>query len=369
MAAPPVRVRLGQFNIWQLSLEKIQSDEAEAVAQLEAASAILQRIRPDVLVLNEIDAHEDQPGGLEGATRAFLERHLSVGDEPLDYPFLFVAPSNTGRLSGLDLDGDGKIAQAADLGSREYGNDSYGYGEYPGQYSMALLSRFPIDRESARTFQTFRWRDLSGNHLPDGWYPEAILGQLRLSSKSHWDVPIEIEGHRLHLWVSHPTPPVFDGDEDRNGRRNFDEIGFWQRYLDGDESIYDDAGISGGYATDAPFVIVGDLNASPLDSETLFDGRNAISQLLEHERIQDTAATLVASRILDESSTGASDGLQATTGFGGGRRIDYLLPSRGIECVGGGVFWPDATTDPLGAEQAEAASDHRAIWLDVRLGS
>jgi hypothetical protein len=28
----------------------------------------------------------------------------------------------------------------------------------------------------------------------------------------------------LHVLVSHPTPPSFDGAEDRNGRRNHDDV-------------------------------------------------------------------------------------------------------------------------------------------------
>ncbi len=43
------------------------------------------------------------------------------------------------------------------------------------------------------------------------------LEAARLSSKSHWDVPINVNGRVLHVLASHPTPPVFDGPEDRNG--------------------------------------------------------------------------------------------------------------------------------------------------------
>ena len=36
----------------------------------------------------------------------------------------------------------------------------------------------------------------------------------RLSSKSHWDVPLRVGGEVVHFLVSHPTPPVFDGPDD-----------------------------------------------------------------------------------------------------------------------------------------------------------
>ena len=56
---------------------------------------------------------------------------------------------------------------------------------------------------------------------------------LRLSCKIHWDVPVQIGSETVHFLVSHPTPPAFDGPEDRNGRRNHDEIRFWADYIPG----------------------------------------------------------------------------------------------------------------------------------------
>ena len=52
----------------------------------------------------------------------------------------------------------------------------------------------------------------------------------------------------LHVLASHPTPPTFDGPEDRNGRRNHDEIRFWADYISPGQSGYivDDEGRSGG---------------------------------------------------------------------------------------------------------------------------
>ena len=61
------------------------------------------------------------------------------------------------------------------------------------------------------------------------FHPDDIWKQLRLSSKSHWDVPVRTPKGVVHFLVSHPTPPVFDGPEDRNGKRNPDEIRLWTR--------------------------------------------------------------------------------------------------------------------------------------------
>lgn len=116
---------------------------------------------------------------------------------------------------------------------------------------------------------------------PQDWYSAEVLEQFPLSSKSHWDVPIVVNGQRIHLLASHPTPPTFDGPEDRNGRRNHDEIRFRVDYTGPAEQggyVVDDKGRKGGLAsTDssepgrpgpgASFIILGDLNGDPHDGD------------------------------------------------------------------------------------------------------
>ena len=91
-----------------------------------------------------------------------------------------------------------------------------------------LVSRYPISTAQVRTFQQFLWADMPGALLPDDpatvgvddWFSPAELAVVRLSSKSHWDVPVQVGGRLVHILCAHPTPPVFDGPEDRNGTRN-----------------------------------------------------------------------------------------------------------------------------------------------------
>ena len=47
---------------------------------------------------------------------------------------------------------------------------------------------------------------------PDGtpYYSTSEIDVLRISSKSHWDIPIQLASGVVHLLVSHPTPPAFD---------------------------------------------------------------------------------------------------------------------------------------------------------------
>jgi hypothetical protein len=214
---------------------------------------------------------------------------------------------------------------------------------------MAIVSRFPIDTSAVRTFQLFRWRDLPSHHMPTEFWRDSVASQLRLSSKSHWDVPVIIGSDTLHLLASHPTPPVFDGTEDRNGRRNFDEIGFWKHYLDDHQEIVDDRGGQGGLPPGQHFVVVGDLNADPARADTTYDGVRAMAQLLGHPRVQ--APPQLAGK--------------PTATFLGGTRVDYVLPASALRVLRAGVFWPDSTTDAAGAALASTASDHRLVWVDL----
>ena len=124
---------------------------------------------------------------------------------------------------------------------------------------MLLLSRYPLDAANARTFQHLRWSsvpDARRPRLPDAdndWHSDAVWRQLPLSSKSHWDVPVDTPLGRLHVLASHPTPPVFDGPEKRNAR-NHDEIRLWAEYLNGGQQswLIDDQGRVGGWPARRP---------------------------------------------------------------------------------------------------------------------
>jgi hypothetical protein len=265
--------------------------------------------------------------------------------------------------SGLDFTNDG---DANDPG------DAFGFGAYPGQYGMVLFSRFPVDAKAVRTFQRFLWKDMPGHLMPDGqggrpaFYSADAVKVFRLSSKSHWDVPIHVEGRVIHFLVSHPTPPVFDGPEDANGRRNFDEIRLWADYISGGTTaryIVDDQGRAGGLASGSSFVFLGDLNADPFWDPPTY-GRTPISQLLAHPAVRDPKPLGEGEWQPPPDRPKYPDLRSLTNSFG---RLDYVLPSRDLDVAGAGVWYP-RQDNPLSALMAlpEPASDHALVWLDVR---
>lgn len=340
--------------------------------QARTVAEVIQRTDPDVVLLNEFDYVE---GGV--AVDLFRENYLEVGQNgaaPVEYPYAFVAPSNTGVASGFDLNNNGAIGG---------GDDAFGFGAYEGQYGMVVLSKHPIATDEVRTFQHFLWKDMPGALLPDDpatdapadWYSPDELDVLRLSSKSHWDVPIEVGRRTVHILASHPTPPTFDGPEDRNGLRNHDEIRFWADYVTPGKGryIYDDEGDRGGLRPASSFVIVGDQNADPLDGDSV---DAAIDQLLDNRRIVDPrpasagaveAAELQGGANLLHRGDPAFDTADFADGAPGNLRADYVLPSRDLRPRDAGVFWP-VQADPLSALTGVfpfPSSDHRLVWVDV----
>ncbi len=323
--------------------------------QAKSIAAIVQTVRPDVLLLNEIDHEPD-------ATTVKLLRDLYFavphdGREGIAYPFVYSAASNTGLASGMDLNRNERTGEP---------EDAWGYGVYPGQYAFAILSRFPINFDSIRTFQSFQWAKLPAALRPidpqsqQPYFTDETWNALRLSSKNHVDLPIQVYGHDLHLLASHPTPPVFDGPEDRNGCRNHDEIIFWKHYIENESALVDDAGHAGGLSKDASFVIMGDLNSDPNLGNSHPD---AIRALLEHSRITDPLP-----RRSSSNDATPADEVNDTADFGsvGELRVDYVLPSRDLRVTQAKVFWP-SKDDPT--NKWIHASDHRLVWIDAIVDS
>jgi hypothetical protein len=342
-------------------------------AQARAVAEIIQRVRPDILLLQEFDFDANGTSLLKFEAN-YLE-HSQNGAKPIQFTYHFFAESNTGIPSGLDLDNDGRVAGGA---------DALGFGEFPGQYGMMLLSRFPIDETRVRTFRKFLWRDMPEATLPDDpatpapadWYSSAELAALPLSSKSHWDVPIRIGKRTLHVFASHPTPPAFDGPEDRNGLRNHDEVRFWNDYIAEQKYFRDDEGKRGGFRGGS-FIVMGDLNSDPVDGASIKD---SIRSLLENPRVNagptpSSSGGTAAAAQGGMNATHSGDPRFDTADFNdrgvGNLRVDYLLPSKDVTVCAAGIFWP-GEKDPLARlvwGEPAPSSDHRLVWIDVNLSS
>ncbi len=365
MTPKPLRVATYNTSLYDITDGGLIARLSAGDAKARKIAAVIQHQRPDILLLNEFDY--DAAGA---AADLFQRRYLEVaqgGQETIHYPYRYLAPVNTGVPSGMDLNNDGQL---------DGPDDAFGFGNHPGQYGMLVLSRFPIDEASARTFQRLLWKDLPGARRPvfpasgKSFYSDDQWSRLRLSSKSHWDVPIRTPQGIVHFLVSHPTPPVFDGPENRNGMRNADEVRLWAEYISpGDKPwLCDDQGRCGGLPPTENFVIAGDQNSDPADGDSI---HAPILELLEHPRVLRYATPSSAGAAL-AAQTDAGANLKHkgapehdTGSFGsrvGNLRLDYVLPSVGLSVITSGVFWP--VPGEAGAEWIDA-SDHHMVWVDL----
>lgn len=310
-----------------LLLRDIQAGTDEQVA---AAVAIIAAADADVLLLTDIDWDHD---GLALSALADL-----LAQRGTDYPHRFAGQPNAGVATGLDLDGDGRLGRAA---------DAQGFGFFTGQGGMALLSRLPLGE--VRDFSAVLWKDVPGNLMPQT-APEVAAVQ-RLSSVAHWDVPVRVGSQWLHLLVFSATPPVFDGPEDRNGRRNHDELAFWA-----------------GHDRAQPFVVLGKANLDPEDGE----GRREIwPRLLQF--VQDPGqssaggarAPQLGANATQQGNPARDTAVYASERGPGNLRVDVVLPGSTVKVLDSGVLWP-ADGQPLASEVARA-SRHRLVWADLDL--
>ncbi len=320
-------------------------------ARIGAAADIVVHVDPDILLITKFDY--DRGGA---ALDAFAE---TLAERGAAYPHRFALRPNTGMATGRDMIGDGRRGTA---------DDKQGYGRFAGQAGMALLSRHPV-ADGVRDFSDFLWRDLPGALIPerDGapFPSDEVFEIQRLSTTGHWDVPVALpDGRVLNLLAFYTSPPVFGGPENRNLRRNHDEVRFWTLLLDGELPMP---------PPEPPFAVIGDSNLDPHDGDGM---QAAMRDLLAHPALQDpapeSAGALAAAGEAEAAQAGdpARDTTEWRMADGPGNlRVDYVLPSAELTVRDAEVFWPhpDDPAHALLGEGDEAASRHRLVWVDIAL--
>jgi Endonuclease/Exonuclease/phosphatase family len=335
IAAEPLRVATYNVGLDRTGPGLLAQDLSKGEnPQLAALVRVLVALDADILLLTALDYDAGQ------VALSLLADQLATAGAP--YPHRFALRPNTGLQTGFDVDGNGRLGDP---------RDAQGFGLFSGQGGMAVLSRLPIDTAGARDFSGYLWRDLPGALIPEGMNRDLLAVQ-RLATTAFWDVPVVTETGPLHLLAWHATPPVFDGPEDRNGRRNHDEAAFWRLMLDGKLPMP---------PPDVPFILLGDANLDPADG----DGRReGIVALLSHPALQDVAQKGTHGRVeSDQTGDPALDTVLYDTL--GGLRLDMVLPSARLAVTGAGVLWPPDGT-PLAADLA-TASRHYPVWVDITL--
>lgn len=289
----------------------LSGDDPQVLAAIESITTVA----PDILLLTDFD---QDPDGL--AARA-MSQALIKQNLPLTH--WYSGATNKGVPSGLDLDQDGRTGEP---------EDAIAYGRFYGNGGMVILSRFAILTDQSRDHVDFFWSD-----LPDNLRQEAkeAIHDIPLSGSGHWIVPIDDGGTApLTLLAYHANTPVFDGPEDRNGRRNHDESALWSHLLANHD------------LTSA--VLLGNSNIDPTGGE----GRPAAFLALLNGPFQNPSGHQNRATADWPEDPGPGD-----------LRVDYVLPSDDLRISGSGVYWPQAP-DPA-AQTVATASRHRLVWVDI----
>ncbi|MGN4998167.1 endonuclease/exonuclease/phosphatase family protein [Aeromonas veronii] len=383
------------------SLKGTEKEKAEHVQQIRNVAEIIQRTRPDVFLLNEFD--NDGKGESTADLKAFNDNYLAHAQHAevtaISYPVMQNFATNTGLMSGYDLNLDGKVNSGPE--------DAWGYGQYHGQYAMAVMSKYPIDTKQIRTFQNFKWKDMPGEKNPiiddckklfdkngiknpyrecgDAWYADEVWQQFPLSSKNHADVPLRIKTAKgeevIHFLISHPTPPIGNNAARHNIKHNRAEIAFWNDYVKGLNYMTDDKGTKGGLAKNAKFVIAGDLNADPLTGD---GDLTAIQALLDNALMNQAITNGTLIPVSEGGLECVSKGADCKRNLNRPNperitnssvlQLDHVIPSANLNAVKSGVFWPASFEAgyhlvydaKLGIAKG-VSSDHRMVWVDLKL--
>ncbi|MGL5292008.1 MAG: endonuclease/exonuclease/phosphatase family protein, partial [Vibrionaceae bacterium] len=391
---------IARLNAGELANE--EKNTAQRIQQIRNVAEIIQRNRPDVFVLNEFDSDgsANNTRDLEAFNNNYLAHAQHAEVTGISYPVKHIFATNTGLMSGFDLNLDGNANQGPD--------DAWGFGNYHGQYAFAVMSKFAVASDKIRTFQKFKWKDMPGEINPliddcqnanapipanracgNAWYDDAAWQALPLSSKNHVDLPIRITTQNgqqttIHFLLSHPTPPIFGNAARHNVKRNRAEIAFWNDYINGKSYMVDDKGISGGLASNAKFIIAGDLNADPITGD---GDLSAINALYNNSLVN----PLIGNGYLIPTSEGGPECLNDQTlckrnnnrpfperiTSSSGLQLDHVIPSANLNATASGVFWPAsfeaghhlvyAQIDGAPDIAKKVSSDHRLVWVDFKL--
>lgn len=302
---------------------------------LATVLAVIKAARPDLLLLCDFD-HD-----LRGQALAAFAARLREGPDGIDYAYSYDGPVNAGVDSGLDLDGDGK---------RLGWDDALAWGRFPGNGGMALLSRYPVDLDAARSFRRLRWEDLPGAELPtraDGSpfpsaegrrccrYPRAATGTCRCCCRT--------------AGACICSPPI-RRPRSMTGRK---------RPMRGATMTRSPSGRSISAARPSPTTRAG---ARP--GRTRRSWCSAISMPIRGPAGGGALGRLLADPRLQDPGGGPTARFRGKKGPRD-LRLDYVLPSRDLTVTGSGVFWPEEG-EPL-AEAVAAGPAHRLVWVDLDL--
>jgi len=255
------KISVIHWNIKELSTLKLNKQNE----QLKAVKNILDEFDYNLLSINELQYDiPNVPNEMYRTNGQNAEAFSSlIKKDPMEHAISFTQ-ANTGNKAKKYKN---KYLTKMNKRSRKLA-DQDNFGIFPGQYSSALISQYPIKEE--RIITDLKWREFNkkisfakyrrgnGRRIPTG---------IQLFDKSFTDSIIEVDGKEVHIITLHAVPAYHFGNKrSPNFERNRDQLRFLEWYLTGGTDIA--VNLPKKYShikplkKNAAFIAMGDWNTS-----------------------------------------------------------------------------------------------------------
>lgn len=284
------------YNILELDSTKIQGDQGHE--QKKALSKFLKSlhedVRPNVLSFNEMQydlrgvPHDNYQTEGKNA-QLFTEKHFPINEGPhgnsaeekWSYSF---DQANTGNKAKKYKSNYPTPHGPLPKNKRFYA-DQVNYGLFPGQYSTALATTFPILKKTVIT--KLKWKEFNPkinlSSFRDG-RGKRLPKDMELFDKNFTDTVIDFYGKEVHLISLHTVPSYhFGNKKSPNYHRNRDQLRFLEWYLTGKTAISVKLNDIQPLPKGSTYVAVGDWNTDIQDQKNL--GSKVLRRLAQTERL------------------------------------------------------------------------------------
>jgi hypothetical protein len=368
------QINVVHWNIKELSTDKLNKKSE----QLQAVNRVLRNFKWGLLSVNELQYDKvGVPSNTYRSQGVNAEKLAKLLGHNTDDMAISFTQANTGNKAKKK---NGEYLTQMSREARALA-DQDNFGIFPGQYSTALLSKFPIKSEII--IKDLKWREFNPKtkfrnyrRTNKGRLPTSI----ELFDKSFSHIIIDVEGIEVNVIGLHTVPAFgFGNKRTPNMDRNRDQLRFLEWYLTGGTDI--PVKMPKRYEhirpleKDAKFIAMGDWNVSIYDNKS---------------------GSLVLKRLFNSVNLwlGKPPHTHESQHFGQKRNkltLDYIA-YRGLKLKDAGVYRPDDTKGTCinykdipasikttrykidenkcfneDAVDVKTASDHFPIWASFEL--
>ena len=226
------RINVVHRNIKELESSKLNKENH----QIKAVRKILNNFSFNILSINELQYDtKDVPNERFKSVGRNAERFAElIGKDPFEHAISFTQANTGNKAKHVNYNYATKMTKKA----RKLA-DQDNFGLFPGQYSTAMISEFPIKSEVV--LKNLKWREFNKSvsfskfRRSNG---RRIPTTIQLFDKSFTDSVIEVDGHDVHIITLHTVPSYHFGNKKTpNYERNKDQLRFLEWYLTGGTDI------------------------------------------------------------------------------------------------------------------------------------